>query len=82
MSLVPGGTVGEARDFGNLPFRANTLQLKWEAGIASGQELASSLASWKLLNPQKGLGLQGQPGSRRRTKLNSPRSPFQAAGFL
>lgn len=42
-----------------------------------------SLASRMLLNPQDGLGLQGQPGSRRkRTKLNSPQNPLQLAGFL
>lgn len=64
------------------PWGLKWSQLKWEAGIASGQELASSLATWMFLKPQKRLGLQGQPGSRgKRTKSYSPCCPCQAAGF-
>ena len=77
MSLVPVGTAGNAQDFGNLCSGLKMLQLKWEAGIAPGQELASSLASWMLLNPQKGLGLQGQPGSgRKKNQIKLRTVPF------
>lgn len=33
------------------------LPIKMEAGVTSGQVLASSLAGWMLSNPQEGLGL-------------------------
>lgn len=68
------------RAFGSLLPRAKSARDEMKSWHRLRQKLASSLASRTLLNPQKGLGLQGRPCSRRkRTKLNSPRSPFQAA---
>lgn len=79
-SIVPGGTVGDTGAFGSLLPRAKSARDETAGWHRLRQQLASSLASRTLLNPQKGLGLQGRPCSRRkRTKLNSPWSPFQAA---
>lgn len=79
-SIVPGGTVGDTGAFGSLLPRAKSARDETAGWHRLRRQLASSLASRTLLNPQKGLGLQGRPCSRRkRTKLNSPWSPFQAA---